>query len=558
MLKTVQNVEEIVAEILRMHRSLPPRPSLDEIEAAVALIQNVENTMSARLQMVSKQPKPPDVPDELFAVLQEMHKSLICMQSEEDKRQALTLLELEERHRSFDDLLQKASGALSGHESISMVIHRNHLIDDGSFVVQKAIAVAHEVNTNGGGFYCKRNNVVGSAPEYSVDDCFIQKPKATFGYGVTARSEADLGLCHLEKWSSNYKIKSEYDDNNGEKLSLIKLKGVIGTSAKKGCENLDLRGKLIDQLYWIPDSIGMLSSLTQLDLSENKIVSLPASIEGLSGLKILDLHTNQLQSLPDTIGKLGILNSLDLHGNRLTTLPGSLGDLKSLTCLDVSSNQLSSLPLSVGQLSNLERLNIETNEIGELPYTIGQCAALTKLRADFNHLKGLPEAIGKLESLQVLTLHYNKIKSLPTSMASLSNLKELDLNFNQLECIPESLCFVTSLIKLNVGSNFADLQRLPRSIGNLEMLDELDISNNQIKVLPDSFSLLSKLRILHAEETPLEMPPTDIAGKGAQAVVRFMMEYVAKRDEKLKGTKNKAMYSKLWACSTNHHESSAW
>jgi Leucine-rich repeat (LRR) protein len=117
-------------------------------------------------------------------------------------------------------------------------------------------------------------------------------------------------------------------------------------------------------------------------------------------------------------------------------------------------------------------------------------------------------------------------------MSTLINLKELNVSFNELESIPESLCFATSLVKINVGNNFADMRYLPRSIGNLEMLEELDISNNQIRVLPDSFRMLTKLRILRVEENPLEVPPREIAEKGAQAVVQYMAEFVEKRDKK--------------------------
>jgi Leucine-rich repeat (LRR) protein len=50
------------------------------------------------------------------------------------------------------------------------------------------------------------------------------------------------------------------------------------------------------------------------------------------------------------------------------------------------------------------------------------------------------------------------------------------------------------------------------------MLEELDISNNQIRVLPDSFGNLQHLRVLRAEENPLQVPPRDVALKGAQVI----------------------------------------
>lgn len=535
MARSEQTVNEIVNEIMRMHRSLPPRPSLEEVEAAIGLIKDVQRTELSRLEMVQRQPKPPGVPEELFSVLQEMQKNLIYFQGNEEKREALALLDLEQCHRLFDDLLQKASGALSqtdqGNSRPSAVpsFHTNgvRVLGNGEEVFLKQLEV-------------KKNQEVGGIPEYSKDDSFIQNSKV---------SHSEMGILGSGKDKVSLPISfvkpSAGTGDDGQKLSAMKVASLIEAAAKKGAESLDLQGRLVEQLERFPDSIGKLSSLVQLNLSENHIVTLPISIGSLSRLTNLDLHSNHVYSLPDSIGQLSSLTDLDLHGNRLKTLPASIGDLSSLTNLNLSANQLSSLPESIGNLTNLKSLNIETNEIEELPYTIGKCTALIELRADFNHLKALPEAVGKLVSLEVLTLHYNRIKNLPTTMESLSSLKELDVSFNELESIPESLCFATSLVKLNVGRNFADFQSLPRSIGNLQMLEELDISSNQIKFLPDSFNMLNRLRVLAVEETPLEVPPRYIAEMGAQAVVQYMKEQIAKREEKSQVTKPKGRWSKF-------------
>jgi Leucine-rich repeat (LRR) protein len=68
---------------------------------------------------------------------------------------------------------------------------------------------------------------------------------------------------------------------DGDKLSLIKLASIIEVSAKKGTRDLKLQGKLMDQVNWLPDLLGKLSSLATLDLSENRIVAIPSTIGGL-------------------------------------------------------------------------------------------------------------------------------------------------------------------------------------------------------------------------------------------------------------------------------------
>ncbi|KAJ6712046.1 PLANT INTRACELLULAR RAS-GROUP-RELATED LRR PROTEIN 5 [Salix purpurea] len=513
---------ETVEEITRLYKSLPSRPSIEEVEAAISVIKTVSNEEQARLDDFGELECPQDVPQELFSVLQQARKTVVLFQSHEQRKEALYLVEA-------DKMLEKI-----------------RWVDTKNFF---------------GGFW--------GYPEGETD--FYQ-----FG--------ARLKLV-------------ENGEVNSEKLSLMKVAAVIEKSAKTGAVVLDLRGKLMDRVEWLPLSIGKLSAITKLDLSENRIMALPTTISSLQALTKLDVHSNQLINLPGSFGELINLTHLDLRENRLRSLPASfvkltkledldlslnqftqlpetvgrvtrlkilnvmalpttISSLKALTKLDVHSNQLINLPESLGELINLTHLdlranrlkilNVETNELEEIPYTIGSCTSLVELRLDFNQLKSLPEAIGKLDCLEILALHYNRIRGLPTTMGQLSNLRELDVSFNELESIPENLCFAENLKKLNVANNFADLRYLPRNIGNLELLEELDISDDQIRVLPDSFRLLSKLSVFRADETPLEIPPRQVTILGAQAVVQFMADLVNKGDADTPLSKKKKVCSILW------------
>ncbi|KAJ8632070.1 hypothetical protein MRB53_025406 [Persea americana] len=497
------SVIEAVDEIMRIYRSLPPRPTIDEVDAAMAILNSVESEEQLRTEEISNQKKPPDVPEELFFVLQEVKKNKVLLQSHEQRKEAVFLVDADKRFQAFDELIQRASKLVS----VDTQMKKQEDLDDPVARIERTGSVSDE-------------NLIGRK-KGKREDSRVSK-------------ELVIGSFRKDAVSSG---------GGAEKLSLIKVASLIETWAKSGAGVLDLQGKLMDQIEWLPVSLGKLSDITELNLSENRIMALPSTIGSLKCLIKLDIHSNQLINLPDSFGELSNLADLDLHGNRLRSLPNSFGNLTSLVNLDLSSNQISLLPDTIGSLTSLKALNVETNELEELPYTIGSCSSLVELRLDFNQLKALPEAIGKLECLETLTLHYNRIKSLPTTMASLSKLKEIDVSFNELESVPENLCFATNLVKLIVANNFADLRSLPRSIGNLEMLEVLDISNNQIKVLPDSFRFLSKLRVLHADETPLEVPPRQIVKLGAQAVVEYMTDLVVKKDVGFQPSEKRGFWS---------------
>ncbi|KAL2333986.1 hypothetical protein Fmac_015199 [Flemingia macrophylla] len=528
------SVDEVVEEIMRLHRSLPVRPGIEEVEAARMLMANVEREDQAKLEAIasSRQRKGPHVPEELFMVLQEMQRSMVFFQSKEQKREALKLLDLENVHALFDDLIQRASNCVAAPSSSSS---KSSLSERETFSSTSSASVSVSSFT--------KVPAASSEILFTRDDSFMSKTKPAFfpdGYSIGPAVSSKPQLL-----DSPLKPASTSGEEGGDKLSLIKLASLIEVSAKKGTRELMLQNKLMDQVDWLPDSLGRLSSLVKLDLSENRISVLPSTIGGLSSLTSLDLHSNKIAELLECVGDLLSLVYLNVGGNQLSSLPTSLGRLVRLEELDLSSNQLKVLPDAIGSLVSLRILNVETNDIEEIPHSIGRCCSLRELCADYNRLKALPEAVGKIESLEALSVRYNNLKQLPTTMSSLKNLKELNVSFNELEYVPESLCFATSLVKMNIGNNFADMRSLPRSIGNLEMLEELDISNNQIRVLPDSFRMLTRLRVLKVEENPLEVPPRHVAEKGAQVVVQYMAELVEKKDVKSQPLKQKKGWAQI-------------
>ncbi|KAI3794348.1 hypothetical protein L1987_36978 [Smallanthus sonchifolius] len=538
-----KSVDEVLEEIMRIHRSLPPRPGIEDVEGAKILIRNLEAEEQAKIEAIGRQKKRKDVPDELFNVLVEMQKNFVRFQSDEQKREAVKLVDLENYHQLFDEMILRASTCCGPNNSQSGASTSTSV---SSYVSPNVVSVAAKPISSL--YYDKEP--VRTAELVTRDDSYVSKSKSVFnGDGIRSGFQSsDVLKPQIVDSTLKPAVASGQVDS---KLNLMKLASLIEVSAKKGTKDLNLCSKLMDQIEWLPDSIGKLSGLITLDLSENRLVTLPSSISGLSSLTKLDLHSNKIIELPESFDDLLSLVYLDLRANQLASLPASLSRLIHLQELDLSSNNLSVLPESVGSLVKLQKLNIETNNIEEIPHIIGHCVSLKELLADYNKLKALPEAVGKLALLETLSVRYNNISRLPTTMSSLTNIKELDLSFNEVESVPESLCFATTLVKINISNNFADLRSLPRSIGNLENLEELDMSNNQIRVLPDSFRMLSKLQVLKTEGNPLEIPPRDVLDKGARAVVLYMNELHEKKDEKVQPVKKKKSWTQIFFSMSN-------
>ena len=82
----------------------------------------------------------------------------------------------------------------------------------------------------------------------------------------------------------------------------------------------------------LPSSIGSLSRLIILDLSENGIKNIPNYIFTLSNLRELNLSRNEITQIPTSILKLKNLKVLNLKNNNLKIIPPKLNNY--LTSLD--------------------------------------------------------------------------------------------------------------------------------------------------------------------------------------------------------------------------------
>ncbi|KAK4363368.1 hypothetical protein RND71_018609 [Anisodus tanguticus] len=301
---------KIIDEISRNYKSLPPRPSIVEIEAEISVIKSVETEEQIVLDEISnKLPPENNVPTELYSLLQQARKAMVMFQSQEQKKEAIQLIELDKTYQDFDVLIHKAT----------------KLICDGTQM--------EKIN--------------------SFEDPIGEIEKKDVINDVNLKKDLVMS-CEKTIVSSSDKAQETY--------SLMKVAALIETTAKTRAKVLDLHNKLADKIEWLPLSLGNLESLTKLDLHSNQIINLPDSFGELLNLTDLDLHANRLKSLPASFVNLVNLMDLDLGSNRFAHFPDFVGNLTSLKRLNVETNQLEELPYTIGFCSSLVELRLDFNK----------------------------------------------------------------------------------------------------------------------------------------------------------------------------------------------------
>ncbi|NXX92655.1 LRCH1 protein, partial [Centropus bengalensis] len=162
----------------------------------------------------------------------------------------------------------------------------------------------------------------------------------------------------------------------------------------------------------IPDAIVNLQMLTYLNLSRNQLSSLPACLCGLP-LKVLIASNNKLGSLPEEIGQLKQLMELDISCNEITALPQQIGQLKSLKELNVRRNYLEVLPQELVQLP-LVKFDFSCNKVLVIPICFRKMVQLQVLLLENNPLQSPPAQIctkGKVHIFKYLAVQACQIKT---------------------------------------------------------------------------------------------------------------------------------------------------
>ncbi|KAK4415574.1 protein phosphatase 1 regulatory inhibitor subunit PPP1R7 [Sesamum alatum] len=207
------------------------------------------------------------------------------------------------------------------------------------------------------------------------------------------------------------------------------------------------------------DSVELPPSLTELDLTANRLTALDPRISQLSNLKKLSLRQNLLNDegvLPlSSWTSISALQELVLRDNQLKKIP-DVSIFKVLLVFDVSFNEISSLNGLSRVMENLEtlstlqelwlgrnrirainlcglkcikKLSLQSNRLTSMS-GLEECVALEELYLSHNGIEKM-EGLSTLVNLRVLDVSSNKIKEI-NDIKNLTKLEDLWLNDNQI------------------------------------------------------------------------------------------------------------------------------
>ncbi|CDY42421.1 BnaC02g22870D [Brassica napus] len=223
------------------------------------------------------------------------------------------------------------------------------------------------------------------------------------------------------------------------------------------------------------DSIELPPTLTDLDLTVNRLSELDSRIAHLSMLKKLSLRQNLIEdSAVEPLSRWDALSDLEeliLRDNKLAEVP-DISIFSRVLVFDVSFNEITSLEGLSKASSTLKELYVSKNEVNKI--------------MEIEHL----------HDLQILELGSNRL-SVMVNMESLTKLEELWLGRNRIKVV--NLCGLRCIKKISLQSNQLTSMK---GFEDCVALEELYLSHNGISKM-EGLSALVNLRVLDVSNNKL-------------------------------------------------------
>lgn len=225
------------------------------------------------------------------------------------------------------------------------------------------------------------------------------------------------------------------------------------------------------KMDYMPDNVHNLKRITTFILEENKFEELPPSFTKLRTLTNLDISKNRLYNLPANFESLLNLRTLNLESNNIEIMPPALGRITSLQTINLSKNRIRDLPDLFCDMSQLKKLNLEGNKLTCLPTRI-KIMRLVELRVGHNNIEILPddmfsESLGM--SCKVFSFCENNLLEVPSSLHRLDPEAHIEADFNPFRSPPQYI--LSENFKVLQNYLFIREQRLEELVSGLTDAD---------------------------------------------------------------------------------------
>ncbi|CAH1242999.1 LRRC40 [Branchiostoma lanceolatum] len=146
----------------------------------------------------------------------------------------------------------------------------------------------------------------------------------------------------------------------------------------------------------------------------------------------MNLSKNVLTTFPAGLVQLAAtLTDLNLSFNKLAALGAEIGQLSRLTTLDLRNNQLTALPTEVGNLQHLREVALSCNRFQQFPAVLYSLLKLENVFANDNHIAAIDvDGLLKLPQIATLDLQNNDIMQVPPQLGNVTSLRSLQLGGN--------------------------------------------------------------------------------------------------------------------------------
>ncbi|KAK3612678.1 hypothetical protein CHS0354_042204 [Potamilus streckersoni] len=355
-------------------------------------------------------------------------------------------------------------------------------------------------------------------------------------------------LTHLPVLQNCVNLKELHLGNNQlEELTAEHLKHFSSVSV------LDVRDNKISVL---PDEITLLQGLERLDLTNNNLSGLPYELGSINSLKSIVVDGNPMRSIRRDIIMRGTMElkkylrsrieELDQKQNGSTSsgiqktegtsgIVGGTGDginsheVFQFKSLDYSNKQATQIPneiFAMAEKAEVRVVNLSKNCLTTVPNGLMLTSDyLKELNLGFNRFSFLHPDISLYLGLTTLDLRNNQLSDLPPEMSSLRQLREIIISFNRLQTIPAVVYELHKLEILFVNDNKIDTINAS-GLQSLRVLGTLDLQNNNITQVPPELGKCTQLKSLQLGGNPCRNPRPAIIAKGTAAILEYLQSRI--------------------------------